>query len=244
MKTNHSYLYATFCIAVLLLFSTAQSLYAAPEKMQIKQQVEKLINLYCPQELSVKVTEEGLVQIKGTVPVLYDRLRAYDIVSKVQGVRKIENEIVVQTSVMPDKIIEASIVEKLGINQAISDPARIDVAVNNGVVFLSGAVNYYHEKLIANSIASWEKGVTGIEDQLKVMPNSNQIPDDQQLLQVLQYVLQDQFPNEERVSVSAHDGVVTLEGVTRTLWTEDQMVEELSSILGVQKVISNLKLSI
>ncbi|MBN1559033.1 BON domain-containing protein [candidate division KSB1 bacterium] len=169
MKTIHSYLDAAF-IAALLLFSMAQSLHATPERMQIKQKVEKIVNLYCPQDLSIKVTDDGLVQIKGTVPVLYDRLRAFDIISKVQRVRKIENEIVVQTPVIPDKIIEAGIVEKLGINQAISDPGRIDVTVNNGVV--------------------------------------------------------------------------TLEGVTRTLWTEDQMVEELSGILGVQKVISNLKLSI
>ena len=142
-----------------------------------------------------------------------------------------------------DKIIEASIVEKLGANQAISNPGRIGVAVDNGVVFLSGQVSYYHEKLIANSIVSWEKGVAGIEDQIKVVPNSDKIPSDQQLQQTLQEILQSQFPTERRVTVSAQDGVVTLGGLTKTLWTEDQMVKEISSILGVKKVISNLKLS-
>jgi osmotically-inducible protein OsmY len=243
MKTLYSHLYGTYCMVMLLLFSMGQMLYATPQQARVEKEVEKVLHLYCPQEFNIKVTGDGLVRIRGDVDVLYDRLRAFDIVSKVEGVKEIQNEIVVQPPIVADKVIEASIVEKLGMNQAISEPAGIKVSVDKGFVFLSGNVHYYHEKLIANSIASWEKGVTGIQDDINVVPNSGKVQDDQTLNRILQEVLQRQFPAEQNVSLSVHDGVVTLEGRARTLWTEDRMAEELSNIMGVREVISNLKLN-
>jgi len=243
MKTLYSHLCAAYFMTVLLLFSMDQMLNAASKQKGLQKEVEKILGLYYPQESSIKVTDDGLVRIRGEVDALYDRLRAFDVVSKVEGVKQIKNEIDVQVPVVADKVIEAKILEKLGVNQAISEPADIKVTVDKGFVFLSGNVHYYHEKLIANSVVSWEKGVTGIEEDIKVSPNSGVIPDDERLKQVLQDALERWFPTAQNVSLSIRDGVVTLEGKTRTLWMADQIAEELSSIMGVRDVISNLKLN-
>jgi len=243
MKTRFFFPWVAYCFAALFFFSMGQIAYAVPQHTQLEKRIDKVISRYYAQNFNIKAADDGTVRIQGDVDALYDRLRVFDIVSKVVGVKKIKNEIVVHTPLLADKVIEANLIEKFKINKAISEPERISVKVDNGIVFLSGEVNFYRERLVANTIASWEQGVKGIEDQIKVVPQPANTRDDRVLETILNDILQYQFPNEKGISLSVHDGVVTLTGMTRTLWTENQIVKEFSSIMGVRDVISSLKLN-
>ncbi len=227
--------------AVLFVLFVGQLIYAS-DSNQLEKQIQKAVGHYYTQPFSINVTDNGLVKISGEVSVLYDRLRIFDIVAKVSGVREISDEIVVNTPIIADKMIEASILEKIALNHAISEPERIKVAVDNGIVFFTGDVNFYREKLIANTIASWEKGVKGIDDEIQIVLKPQNKISDQNLSSELQEIIHNQFPHESNVSVTVEDGVVTLGGTTSTLWTEDQLVKGVSGVIGVQKVISMLKL--
>lgn len=243
MKTRFFFPWVAHCFAALFFFSMGQIVCAAPQQKQLEKRVEQVIGRYYPQDFNINVTDGGRVRIRGDVDALYDRIRVFDIVSQIVGVKEIENEIVVNSPILPDKVVEAGIIERLGIARVISAPGRISVKVENGIAFLSGEVSYYREKLVANSIASWEQGVKGIKDQIKVAPHPAKAISDQLLDDILNDILQYQFPHEKGISLSVRDGVVTLEGTTRTLWTENQIVKELSSIMGVKDVVSTLKLN-
>jgi osmotically-inducible protein OsmY len=228
--------------AALLIFITGQSIHASSKTNPLENQIKKAISHYYAEPFSITATDNGIVTIHGKVPVLYDRLRIFEIVAQIGGVREIKDEVVVDVPMIADKMIEASLIEKIAMNHAISEPERIKVSVDNGVVFLNGNVSLYREKLAANTIASWEKGVKGIEDKITITGAMTK-KTDQQLSVELQDILKYQFPHEKNVSVSVQDGVATLTGSTRTLSTADQMVKGLSDVLGVQKVVSSLKLA-
>jgi len=243
MKTRFSFSRVVSCFVALFILSMGQLIYAAPSHKQLTKRVEDVISRYYPQEFGIKVSDTGTVRIRGDVNALYDRLRIFDIVSAIRGVQEIENEIVVHSPMLADKAIEASLIEKFRIGNTISEPERISTKVDNGIVFLSGEVNFYRDKLVVNTIASWEPGVKGIEDQIKVVPHPASDRNDLMLEAILLDILQYQFPDENGISLSVQDGVVTLDGTTRTMWRESQVVKELSSIIGVKEVISDLKLN-
>lgn len=228
--------------AVLFVFFLGQLAVASPNSRQLEKQIEKAVGHYYTQPFDITATDNGVVKIRGEVPVLYDRLRVFDIVAQVSGVREIKDEIIVNVPIVADKMIQANILEKISVNHAITEPERIKVDVDNGIVFLRGHVSFYREKLIANTIASWEKGVKGIEDEIQVAGKQTSM-NDQELTSELMDILQQKFPHENNVSFSVQDGVVTLKGTTRTLWSEDQLIKGMSGLIGVQKVVSALKLA-
>ncbi len=242
MKTRTALHRTAMIFTAVFLFVGIQTVFAGKAQEALEKRVEGVISRYYPQDFEIKVLDEGTVRIRGEVNTLYDRLRIFDIVSKVEGVKKIKNELVVQTPIVADKMIEADLVQLLNVNKAISEPDRIKVHVDNGIVFLSGEVNFYREKLAARTTASWEKGVKGIVDEIEVVPHPAINKSDQKLQEVLQDILEYQFPNEKNVAFTIQDGVVTLMGKTRVLWTQHEIVKEFSSIMGVKKVINKMKL--
>ncbi len=227
-------------VAILLAFllCALQPAFANSESALIKK-VEKTISLYYPQNFDISVSKGGIVKIKGEVHTLYDRYRVYEIVSKVPGVREIEDDLYVAASMLPDKEIENNIREEFKIVRSILEPERIKVHVDNGIVFLSGEVSFQREKVAAETATSWQQGVKGIENNLKVLP-PKVAQNDANLCGFLQDVLKDQFPLEKKVQVTVKNGIVTLTGNVRVLWVRRKIEKEFSRIIGVKKVVNKL----
>ncbi len=235
MKTL-SKTYATVLFAFLLC--AFQPTFAGSKSMLLKK-VEKTIGLYYPQDFNVNVSKDGIVTIKGQVHTLYDRYQVYEIISKVPGVMDIKDELYVATSMLPDKEIKDNILEEFKIVHSILEPERINVHVDNGIVFLSGEVSYQREKEAAETAASWQKGVKGIENDIKILP-SNVAQSDANLYNVLRDVLNDQFPLEKNVKIVVKNGIVTLTGNVRLLWAQRKIAKEFSRIIGVKNVVNQL----
>ena len=249
MKTRHFRKSAIRSLAallpVLILASFALPTYAGTQKLTAKQLKDKVLAelaRYYEEEFDVSATDDGEVTIRGTVHTYYDKLRIFDIVSKIQGVKKIRNLVAIDTEPIPDKTIEAKIVQELHLAHSILEPDRIKVKVNNGIVFLSGEVSFYREKLEAQTLASWQEGVKGVVNEIKVLPPHKAVSDDN-LRFILREVLKNQFPSvEKEVKFTVKNGVVTLTGRVHTIWQRSKIEEEFSRIRGVRKVINNLKI--
>lgn len=236
MKTVLKF-YPAVCLAVLLCaFQPA----IAKSNSELIKKVEKTIGLYYPQDFDISVSQNGIVKIKGDVNTLYDRYRVYEIVSKIPGVRKIEDDLYVDAPMLPDKEIENDIIEQFKIVRSILEPEKIKVHVDNGIVFLNGEVSFQREKEAAETAASWQQGVKGIVDDLKVLPPSVAVSDEN-LHAVLRNVLKDQFPLEKDVRVAIKDGVVTLNGTVRVLWVRRRIAKEFSRVIGVKNVVNKLR---
>ena len=204
------------------------------------ERISTAIPYYYQNDINVTVENNGIVKLEGNVNTLYDKDRIFEIVARIPGVSEIKNDILIKSALIPDDEIRNNIIQEMKLVSAISEPGRIKVTVNDGIVFLDGTVSYYREKMMAKSIASWQKGVKGIQNNLVVLPHSV-ARSDENLQKMLSQVMEYNFPLEHNVTFKVKDGVVTLNGTTTTLWAKNNIPEEFSKIIGIKKVKNNLK---
>ena len=119
------------------------------------------------------------------------------------------------------------------------EPDRISVRVNNGLVFFTGEVSFYREKLMATTIASWQKGVKGIENELTVL-TPKAARSDANLDIILHEILENEFPLDKNVDLTVQNGVVKMRGQAYRLWDKRKMEEEFLKVIGVKEVINEL----
>ncbi|NOY76911.1 MAG: BON domain-containing protein [Calditrichaeota bacterium] len=227
-------------MTVAFLFGAYQVTLAKTTNKQLEARVINAIARYYPQEFRITVTGDGVVKIEGQVNTLYDKYRIYDIVSRVRGVKDIENLLVVNTPTVPDDMIESNVIIELKRVGSILEPDRIKVHVDNGIVFLSGEVSYQREKIAAETVASWQEGVKGIVNNIVVLPPKKAVSDSN-LRFIFSEIMKDQFPLEKNAKFTVKNGVVTLTGNCSTLYVKNMIEKEFKRVSGVKKIINNLK---
>ncbi len=221
-----------------ILFSVA-SIFPQSNPGQLKEQVLQKISGYYPDEFDVTVDQTGAVTISGDVNTLFDKLKITELISRVNGVSKINNNIEIQTEPTIDEEIKANIEEELKLNNVILEPDKINVEVKNGVVYLTGTVSYFREKLMAQTIASWQDGVTDMKSSIKVLSPMAARSDDN-LYSIINDILKNRFGLEDKVKFNVNDGVVDLLGSVKSLYSKDKIAEEIQQIIGVKKVLNEL----
>jgi osmotically-inducible protein OsmY len=228
-------------IFVFLLLLIPFLLIAQTSSEKLSTKVESALSNYYPQEFNISVENNGKVKIEGQVNSLFDKLRIYEIISQVPGVKYIEDNLAVNTPVVPDDVIKQNIESQLEKIPAILEPNRIQIKVDNGLVFLTGDVSYYREKELAESVSSWQQGVTGIVNEIKVLPQAKAVSDSN-LKTVINEILKNRFSLDTGVSFTVINGVVTLDGTAYSMWDKIELGKEISRIIGVKSVVNNLKI--
>ncbi len=228
-------------IIFALLFGFVTTTFAEQGNTALSKKVEAAIARNYDEDFTITATNNGRVSVKGEVPTLYDKYRIFDIVSAVPGVKEIEDLITINTPVTADDIIKANIDEELKLVHSIEEPDRIKVTVDNGIVFLKGTVSYYREKLEAETVVSWQQGVLGIENDLKVLP-PKEAKSDANLKIILNELLKNRFPIDNNVLITVNNGVVTLTGDAFSLRDKRDMEKEFSRVLGVKRVVDKTTL--
>ena len=240
MKT--SIILSGMLFSILTFFITTAPVIAAANKghKNLSEKVETAIANYYLGDFKVTDLGNGNILIEGKVRTYYDKLQIFNIVAKVPGVKMIKNEVIIDAPTLPDEVITANIRFQIDINESIVEPNRIKVQVDNGIVFLSGEVSFKREKEIAATIASWQQGVLGVINEIKILPPKVAISDEN-LESIIGEVLTDQFSRENSVQASVRNGVVTLSGYCGTVWAKTEIQKRLKRVQGIKEVINNLK---
>ena len=241
MKSNSSVSTSYFFFLITILFLSVNFLSIAetnPDKL-----AEKARNIidryYYADDFHVNVDNNDVLTIDGTVNTLYDKLRVRELLSRIPGLKQINSKIEVNPSMLPDKEIEMNIRDELGYNKSILEPENIKINVKDGVVTLSGTVSHYREKLMAQSIASWQDGVKDMISNIKVLSPAA-AKSDANIYDIVNDVLKDHFPLEKNVVADVNDGIVTVSGSVRNLWAKEHITDELLQIAGVNDVNNDL----
>ncbi len=140
--------------------------------------------------------------------------------------------------------------------------AQIQVATQNKVVTLSGAVDSPATKERAVTVARGVEGVVDVVDNLSVStavaampaPGSEAsagapdtpggAPNDTAITQaVKEKLLKQPETSAEKIDVDTHQGVVTLSGKVKTPEEKDQVIQIARSTEGVQRVEDRLTVS-
>lgn len=112
----------------------------------------------------------GWVTVEGTVDLLREREDAERVVRHLEGVRGVTNNISVSPPKVDPEVIRRAIETALE-RRAHREAERLEVAVADGLVALSGRVNSWAEKRAVLGAASHARGIRSVKDNLVVDPS-------------------------------------------------------------------------
>ncbi len=121
------------------------------------------------------------------------------------------------------------------------DAANIGVAVEAGVVTLTGHVPTYAEKLKAEEIATAVKGVKGIAQEIEVRPaGANPTADDEIVRRILDVLRWSTGIPVDTVKVKVQKGWVTLTGTVEWNYQRESAVHAIRGMAGVTGITNSI----
>ena len=123
------------------------------------------------------------------------------------------------------------------------DATDIAVAVNNGVVALTGFVRSYSQRTQAERDAKRVAGVVGVANDIEVrLPVIDQRPDPDIVRDAVS-ALKSELPySSENIQVIAKDGKITLEGAVEWNYARERAENAVKRIRGVKGVTNSITL--
>jgi osmotically-inducible protein OsmY len=137
---------------------------------------------------------------------------------------------------MIDIDIRQSVLDALEFEPSI-DAASIGVAVDNGVVTLTGHVPTYREKLRAEELAMAVRGVKGIAQEIEVRPvGAHPAADDEIAQRILDVLRWSTGLPVDAVKVKVQSGWVTLSGKVEWNYQRESAARAIRDLAGVKGV--------
>ncbi len=188
----------------------------ATETEQIKQNV---VNHLCwdgrvdASDIQVRV-DGSRVTLSGTVPTHIAREAAMEAALYVDGVNSVANQITVaypaKSSQPTNVALKHNVESTLKWNPVIK-AEDIQVAVNQGVVTLTGSVDAFWKKVKAERLASQLNGVLQVDNKLAVEPLTDK-PDAKIADDIKAALVRMGFLYVGKIDIQVKDGVVSLSG--------------------------------
>jgi osmotically-inducible protein OsmY len=142
---------------------------------------------------------------------------------------------------MTDKQLRLDIIDELDFEPSI-DAADIGVAVDQGVVTLTGHVRSYSDKVTALDIVENVVGVRAIADEIEVRPIGTHITADDEVAKRIVHTLKwSTAVPEDKVRVTVAKGRVTLEGEVEWRYQADAAERAIGRLTGVTGITNLLK---
>lgn len=117
--------------------------------------------------------------------------------------------------------------------------AQIGVAVKNGIVTLSGQVDTYSKKLIAENAAKKISGVKAIAEDIQIGVSPAYNKTDAEIAEaVLNALKWHTAVQEEKIKVKVEDGYVRLEGEVEWNFQRKNAAAAIENLPGVRSVIN------
>ncbi|MDP4003347.1 BON domain-containing protein [Methylobacterium sp. NEAU K] len=144
---------------------------------------------------------------------------------------------------MSDKFLRQNVIDELDFEPSI-DAASIGVAVENGIVILTGHVGSYSERLAAEKAAKTVRGVRGVVEEIKVRFVGEAPPRDEDLarraVQMLDWSV---TVPKNTVQVQVQDGWVTLTGQVEWQYQKEEARAAIKRLSGVTGIINKIEVA-
>ena len=205
---------------------------------------------------------DGVLTLEGEAEHIAAKKLSMELAVKVRGVSGIVDRLHVTPSThmgdgaildaVRDALLQDSTLMKCSIHiirkgqletvREITDKPHgaIRVSVNEGVVLLDDHVTGLAQKRMAGVLAWWVPGCRDVINGMAVEPD--QSDSDEELAKTIRIVLKkDPFVNGDRIRVTAHQGVVTLEGDVPSAPQKEMAEFDGWYVFGVDKVANRLE---
>lgn len=141
---------------------------------------------------------------------------------------------------MTDLTLRENVLSELEFEPSVN-AAHIGVAVDKGVVTLSGHVGSYAEKLAAERVVQRVKGVRAIAQEIEVrLPSDKKTNDDEIAQRALSVISWDTTIPDHKLKIKVQDGWITLSGEVEWYFQRqgaEAAVRKLSGVAGVINLI-------
>jgi osmotically-inducible protein OsmY len=146
-----------------------------------------------------------------------------------------------QEVVMSDVSLRQNIIDELEFEPSLN-AANIGVAVENGVVTLTGHVRSYMEKVRAERVVQRVKDVHGVAEELEVRyPSDKKTADDEIAKRALNIISWDTSIPADKVQVKVEGGWITLSGQVEWYYQKvsaESAVRRISGVKGVSNMLT------
>lgn len=139
-----------------------------------------------------------------------------------------------------DEEIFKDVNEKLAFVSSINE-SDILISVKEGIVTLTGSVNTYMEKSLAESAVRDVKGVKGVANDLKVSLFRGRERSDTDIARAAVHALEwDAILSDEDIQVIVENGIVTLSGHVPYHYQRERALSDVRILQGVRHVINRI----
>lgn len=155
-------------------------------------------------------TKDGIVMLEGNVSNLLSKRRAEHIASSTRGVRAVINRIEVTEHDRSDRAIQVDVEYALADDPA-TESWEIRPRVRDGVVTLTGSVDSWAEKRLAEEVATGVLGVREVHNELGI-DEAHERPDGEIEAEIERRLEMDVWVGAALVDVEVQDARVSLSG--------------------------------
>jgi osmotically-inducible protein OsmY len=184
--------------------------------------------------------DHGTVTLRGTVGSLGAKRAATKAAQRVSGVRGVHNDLEVRLLTehrRDDAELRGSVLKALSWNVLVPDD--VDATVKDGVVTLTGKVDFRHQRDEAEATILNLRGVTEIHNEIKVTSLAMALDVSERIEKAFKRTAQIDAGD---VQIEALDGTVILAGTVKS-WSEHEAALEAAwAAPGVQDVKDQLEL--
>ena len=141
-----------------------------------------------------------------------------------------------------DRDLKEDVMEALDFEPSI-DANDIGVAVERGIVTLSGHVATYSQRVAAERVVTHVKGVRGIAEQIEVRPiGTHQTADDEIARRAADLLMWNTSVPKDSVKVKVDEGFVTLLGTVEWNYQRNAAKTAVSGMMGVKSVYNKIEI--
>lgn len=142
---------------------------------------------------------------------------------------------------MSDKTLQQAVMDELEWEPSI-DSQHIGVAVEDGVVTLTGHVASYTERLAAEKAVKRVKGVRAIAEEIEIrFLNDKKTSDDQIARRALDVIAWDSTIPKDKIQIKVQNGFVTLTGEIDWFYQRDDAEAAVRKLTGVKGLSNEIK---
>ena len=142
---------------------------------------------------------------------------------------------------MSDKSLRQAVMDELEWEPSIG-AQHIGVAVEDGVVTLTGHVGSYIERLAAEKAVKRVKGGRAIAEEIEVrFPSDKKTSDDQIARRALDVIAWDSTIPKDKIQIKVQNGFVTLTGEVDWFYQRDDAEAAVRKLTGVKGLSNEIK---